>query len=64
MRPRANAAYWRAKIASNVARDQRTDRAFADAGWCMVRVWEHESAQLAAERIEQIVASIRETESG
>lgn len=64
MRPRANAAYWRAKIASNVARDQRTDRAFADAGWRMVRVWEHESAQLAAGRIEQIVTSMREEESG
>jgi DNA mismatch endonuclease (patch repair protein) len=63
MRPRANAAYWHAKIASNVARDQRTDRALADAGWSMVRVWEHDSTQLAAERIEQIIASKRRADS-
>ena len=59
MRPRANAAYWRMKIAGNVARDQRTDRALTDAGWMIVRVWEHEPALEAAQRIELIIASRR-----
>lgn len=62
MRPRTNAEYWYAKIASNVARDERTDEALAEAGWMMLRIWEHESLLAAADRIEQIITSKREVE--
>ena len=33
---------WRAKIASNVRRDARNRRALRDAGWTVIRVWEHQ----------------------
>jgi len=59
MRPGANAGYWREKIASNVARDERTDQALTDAGRMIVRVWEHEPAPTAAERIDRIIGSKR-----
>jgi DNA mismatch endonuclease, patch repair protein len=51
MRPRTNAPYWQAKIASNIERDQRADRALAEAGWMMLRVWEHDPVDVAALRI-------------
>lgn len=37
-----NSWYWPEKIARNQARDRATDAAFAQAGWQVVRVWEHD----------------------
>jgi DNA mismatch endonuclease (patch repair protein) len=34
-----NSGYWTAKIASNVARDRRTDRDLGNAGWQVLRFW-------------------------
>lgn len=50
--PQTNAAYWRAKIALNQARDARQTRALEDAGWTVVRVWEHEPTATAADAVE------------
>lgn len=49
--PSTNVEYWRAKIDSNVRRDRDTDSRLADAGWHVVRVWEHEAAIDAAVRV-------------
>lgn len=40
--PKANAEYWRAKIARNVARDARNTEALESAGWRVAVVWECE----------------------
>lgn len=40
--PKANADYWRAKIARNVARDARNLDALATLGWRALTVWECE----------------------
>ncbi len=40
--PRANADYWRAKIARNRARDQAALEALAAEGWTALVVWECE----------------------
>jgi DNA mismatch endonuclease (patch repair protein) len=53
--PKANAAWWRDKIAITRARDADTDARVKAAGWIVIRVWEHEPAKLAADRIESIV---------
>lgn len=53
--PKNNADWWRAKIDGNIARDRDTDRKLADAGWTVVRVWEHEKVEIAADRIEAAV---------
>jgi DNA mismatch endonuclease (patch repair protein) len=55
--PRANGAWWAAKLAGNVARDRDTDARLAEAGWTVVRVWEHESVTEAADRVHRTVAS-------
>jgi len=53
-RPKNNAAWWRAKIAANMARDRDTDSRLEALGWTVVRVWAHEDPVAAADRIEAI----------
>lgn len=50
--PRANAAYWAPKLAANKARDERTNDQLAQAGWLVVRVWEHEPVEDAVRAVE------------
>ncbi|WP_233608252.1 very short patch repair endonuclease [Nocardia stercoris] len=54
--PKRNAEWWAAKLAGNVARDRDTDARLTTAGWLVVRVWEHESAALAADRVQAALA--------
>jgi len=53
--PRANAWYWGPKLVRNAERDRDTDRRLAEAGWAVVRVWEHEDADAAAAVVEAVV---------
>lgn len=46
-----NAEYWAEKIRHNRQRDIETDELLRSSGWQVVRVWEHEDAIVAAERI-------------
>ena len=39
-RPRTNAAYWRAKIARNLARDEANVKALAERGWRVLVIYE------------------------
>ena len=52
-----NADYWPGKIAGNVARDAETTARLTEAGWTVLRFWEHESADSVATSIEQVVRS-------
>jgi DNA mismatch endonuclease, patch repair protein len=49
--PRANAKFWEDKLQRNVDRDRDTDARLAAAGWTVIRVWEHERPEDAADRI-------------
>jgi DNA mismatch endonuclease, patch repair protein len=40
--PRVNRSYWDAKLARNVARDERNVRLLRGDGWTVLRFWEHE----------------------
>lgn len=53
--PKSNTQFWRDKIETNRARDADTDRRLRASGWRVVRVWSHDGAGDAAERIEDIV---------
>jgi len=57
--PRANADYWRAKLDRNVARDRRDNECLREAGWYVVRVWEHEDPSRAAVKVVEQVLSRR-----
>ena len=49
--PNANAAWWRAKIGTNVLRDRDTDARLQAAGWIVLRFWEHDDPQKAARKV-------------
>ena len=55
--PKANAEWWRAKLAKNMARDRETTDHLRAAGWTVLRFWEHESAEEVARQIAVAVAS-------
>ena len=53
--PRTNSEYWAPKIQRNRARDEVVSAALRDAGWLVLRVWEHEDPDLAAALIGEAV---------
>lgn len=55
--PGKNPEWWRQKIATNQARDADTTAALEEAGWLVLRVWEHEPPQAAADVVEDTVRS-------
>jgi DNA mismatch endonuclease (patch repair protein) len=59
--PRANSSYWLAKIERNRARDRRNDVLLTEAGWLVIRAWEHESPEDVADRIVRAVSERRFT---
>lgn len=54
--PKANAAWWRDKIGTNVRRDRDTDSRLKALGWRVLRFWEHESPEKAATTIARAVS--------
>jgi DNA mismatch endonuclease, patch repair protein len=56
--PKANRAWWEAKLARTWERDRANDLALGAAGWTILRVWEHEAPDAAAARIERMLASL------
>lgn len=50
--PKTNTDYWSTKISRNSERDTAVNRKLKDAGWTVIRVWEHEDSGAAADRIE------------
>jgi DNA mismatch endonuclease (patch repair protein) len=54
--PKANSAYWAPKLAENLQRDNRSTKALQDAGWLVIRLWEHVPPQAAADAVEGALA--------
>ncbi|MFF2011142.1 very short patch repair endonuclease [Streptomyces sp. NPDC058195] len=57
--PRTNHGYWSEKVARNIARDRDTNQHLADAGWTVLRFWEHEPSRDCADQIILTVNRIR-----
>lgn len=58
-RPKNNADWWRRKIERNVLRDRRNDEVLADAGWIVIRAWEHQAPADVAAAVSRIVLARR-----
>lgn len=56
-RPKKNMSYWSAKLQANRDRDQRVDDTLRGEGWLVLRIWEHEDPEEAAQKIEGAVRS-------
>jgi DNA mismatch endonuclease, patch repair protein len=50
--PARNVDYWQPKLEGNRRRDRETDALLVQAGYSVVRVWEHEPLQSAAATVE------------
>lgn len=57
--PKTNPGYWSDKVARNMARDRDTDRQLKEAGWTVLRFWEHESAEDCALRVAATVSRLK-----
>lgn len=55
---KTNSHYWTPKISGNAARDRRHTRALADAGWTVLRFWEHEPADEVARQVQSVYARL------
>ncbi|MFH9476692.1 very short patch repair endonuclease [Streptomyces anulatus] len=59
--PKSNAQWWRDKLDRNMARDRETTEHLAAAGWTVLRFWEHETPEGAAELVAAAVDGRRGT---
>ena len=50
-----NANWWDAKLKENVNRDRNTDLLLQEAGWSVLRFWEHEDPERAATRVGDVL---------
>lgn len=60
-RPKADAAWWTAKLQRNVERDRETDEALAALGWTVIRIWEHVPTAEAVDLVESALQHRRRT---
>jgi len=51
--PKSHASYWAQKLQRNSARDRANQIALADAGWEVLRIWEHVETDSAAQMVEE-----------
>lgn len=59
--PKQNADWWREKIEANRRRDADTDAKLDEQGWRVIRVWEHEATEAAAQAIVRAVQAMQRT---
>jgi DNA mismatch endonuclease (patch repair protein) len=57
--PTNNAAWWREKLAANIARDLKNTKALVALGWTVVRIWEHEQVNVAVLRVKEAITAAR-----
>jgi DNA mismatch endonuclease (patch repair protein) len=62
--PKANADYWIPKLKGNVDRDRRNDRELAEAGWHVVRLWEHQPIDEMANEVAAAVETLPHSRTG
>jgi DNA mismatch endonuclease (patch repair protein) len=55
--PATNVGFWSAKLEANTARDREQNRLLADAGWFVVRIWEHEPLDAAIATVRAAITS-------
>lgn len=59
--PATNVGFWKAKLEGNASRDRQQTLMLAQAGWVVVRIWEHESLADALATVQRAVESQRQS---
>lgn len=55
--PSVNQTYWSPKLAGNVKRDLRNTKLLQEAGWTVLRIWEHVPIETAFELVAAAIAT-------
>lgn len=55
--PKTRVGFWRAKLAGNVARDEKSRRALRRLGWRVLTIWECETRSKSPEQLERRIVS-------
>jgi DNA mismatch endonuclease (patch repair protein) len=50
-KPKTNREYWLPKIQANKRRDKEFDQVLKEAGWLVIRAWEHDDPKLVAGKV-------------
>jgi DNA mismatch endonuclease, patch repair protein len=56
--PATNADFWRNKLETNASRDRLQTQLLIEAGWLVIRIWEHETTDEAVAIIQRAVADV------
>lgn len=57
--PATRQEWWAAKLDRTVQRDRETNEALRAAGWIVLRIWEHEDMDEAAQKVVATLVRIR-----
>jgi DNA mismatch endonuclease (patch repair protein) len=60
---KTNAEFWATKVTGNRDRDSRTNSTLRDAGWTVLRFWEHEAPVAVAAAVVDVVQARRSAPS-
>ncbi|MFF9405863.1 very short patch repair endonuclease [Streptomyces anandii] len=55
--PKANSEWWRKKLDRNMSRDVETTGHLTEAGWTVLRFWEHEDPLKVAVRVQEVIGN-------
>ena len=61
--PLPTLSIWAEKIARNIERDAETTDYLQQAGWTVLRFWEHEDPESVADRVQESVRAARRSEA-
>ncbi|MFF9000154.1 very short patch repair endonuclease [Streptomyces achromogenes] len=62
--PKTNSGYWSEKVLRNMERDRDTNQRLVNAGWLVLRFWEHEPSDACADKIAAAVRRRRAVNGG
>ncbi|MCK6529693.1 very short patch repair endonuclease [Myxococcota bacterium] len=57
-RPRSREEFWSTKLIANIDRDARQSAALVEAGWRVVRLWEHEVVEDLATAVDRVAQAV------
>lgn len=56
--PASNTPFWTDKLNGNVERDQRQTKRLVEAGWRVLRFWEHDTIECLPQVVDKIMTTI------
>lgn len=62
LRSKSNVDYWKPKIAGNAKRDRANSKTLRQAGWRVIRIWEHELKAKPMKCLSKIMSALHRPE--